>query len=101
VANFLLGALQEPENLAREEVGPGIHRYVSLPSHDNDTGVRQRFGHGLCGLLEDSRALAPNQQQRWYPKIPEPIRIEPIGFLRSRFPRDRVRRVHPRLPRRQ
>jgi hypothetical protein len=32
-------------------------------------------------------------------EFPESLRIEPVGFDRSQFPRDRVRGGNPRLPR--
>jgi hypothetical protein len=71
---------------------------VPLPFHDDETGVGQRLLYGLPGLPEGSRAVASYQHQRRHPNIPEPFRIESIGFDRSQFPRDRVRRFYPRLP---
>ena len=59
MANLLLRALHQPDNLGRDQGGPGGHRYLPLPGHDNDMSIRQRFGHGFFGLLEGTRALAP------------------------------------------
>ena len=51
-----------------------------------------------AAFLKAAGLSPPAQQQRRRLEVPEPLRIEAIGFDRPQFPRDRVRRIHPRLP---
>src|SRR3712207_8348036 len=71
-----------------------------MPWHNDDARVGQRLVHCLSRLSKGSRALASAEQQRRHQETPEPLRIEPVGFDSSQFPRDRVRRGNSRLPRR-
>jgi hypothetical protein len=91
-------ARQEAQHFRREKVGPGVHGRVSVLGHDDHTGIGQRLVHGFPGLLKGGRAVASAQQQRWQPEIAKPLRIQRVSLDRSQLPRDRERRVHPRLP---
>ena len=60
----ILGRLQKAQHLGREQLGSGIHRDMSLPGHDDDPTVGQRFPHRLAGSFEGIGAVAAQEEKR-------------------------------------